>query len=226
MRTLSFPVDTKYAKSVNENHQELRRLRVSSGLTALLWIAGGAAAAVFGSGGWYVLAAVLIVLGVGSIATAFILPLKVGTLKQQYARSELVGAVLADKRRHGVTLLGLVNVSKGGDSDPIYALVTRTATAVTGHPTIVGAKIPCVAVLQDRSSRRKGPNWQTASLMPLAWGTKDKSVIAQGTSDVPGYEWDLLSRSIPRTEYVDRQKERMLLLAKSELPGPLREQAP
>ncbi|MDN5759594.1 MAG: DUF3239 domain-containing protein, partial [Tomitella sp.] len=190
---------------------------------ALLWVAGGVAAAVLGSGGWYILAAAFIAMGVGSIVIAYLLPRKVGSIPNQYARNPLVGAVLAEKRRHGVTLLGLVNVSRRGDEEPAYALVTRTATAVTGHPSVIGAKIPCVAVLQDRSSRRKGDTWQNASLMPLSWGTKDKSVIAEGASDIPGYEWDLLARSIPRTAEVDKQSSQMLLLADRDLPKALRE---
>ncbi len=223
VRQLPFPVDVKYARSVNENYQELRRLRISSILVALLWIAGGVAAAIFGSGGWYILAAALVVMGVGSIVMAYLLPRKVGSIKQQYERSQLVGAVLAEKRRHGVTLLGLVNVSRTGDVDPVYALVTRTATAVTGHPMVVGAKIPCVAVLQDRSSRYRGASWQTASLMPLSWGTKDKSVIGQGQSLIAGYEWDLLQRSIARAAEVDKSPNQMILLSNRDLPDALRD---
>lgn len=222
MRQLSFPVDVKYAKGVNENYQELRRLRISSILVALLWVAGGVVAAVLGSGGWYILAVVLIAMGVGSIIMAFLLPRKVGSIKHQYEHSQLVGALLADKRRHGVTLLGLVNASRTGDEDPVYALVTRNATAVTGHPAVVGAKIPCVAVLQDRTRRRSGAAWETASLMPLSWATTDKSVIGQAQSMIEGYEWDLLQRSLGRTAEVDKQPNQMILLSKRDLPEALR----
>ncbi len=222
MRQLPFTVDVQHAKSVNENYQELRRLRVSSIVVALLWIAGGVVAAVLGSGAWYVLAAALIVMGVGSVVLAFLLPRKVGSIPEQYAHSQLVGAVLAQKRRHGITLLGLVNVSRTGDEHPAYALVTRTASAVTGHPSVVGAKIPCVAVLQDRSRRRRTATWETASLMPLSWGTKDKSVIGEGQSLIAGYEWDLLKKNIDRTDEVDAQRDGILLLADRDLPQALR----
>ena len=222
MRNLSFPLDLKYAKSNNENYAELRRLRISALIVAVGLLAGGIALFLLGSGVLDLIGIALVIISVATAALWFILPRKVGSIEHQYASSPLVGSLLADKRQHGVTLLGLVNVSRDPDANPRYALVTRTAPPIIGHPSVVGAKIPCAAVLADRTSTPQGDTWDTASLMPISWGTKDKSVIARASGEIQNYEWDLLKRSLPRAEEVRATKNQLVLLATEELPHALR----
>lgn len=222
MRNLSFPLDLKYAKSNNENYSELLRLRVSALIASAALLAGGIALFLLGGGVLDIVGIALVAIALATVSLWFILPRKVGTIESQYAASPLVGAVLAAKRKHGITLLGLVNVSREPDTHPRYALVTRTATAVSGHPSVVGAKIPCAAVLADRTSKPQGETWDTASLMPIAWGTRDKAVIARATGEIQNHEWDLLKRSLPRLEEVRVTRNQLVLLATEELPHALR----
>lgn len=222
MRNLSFPLDLSFAKSNNENYTELRRLRVSALIVSVAFLAGGIALFLLGSGLMDIVGIALVLIGLATVSLWFILPRKVGSIEHQYASSPLVGAMLAEQRKHGVTILGLVNVSRDPDNKPRYALVTRTAQPIIGHPSVVGAKIPCAAVLADRTSKPQGETWQTASLMPIAWGTKDKSVIARATGEVTVAEWDLIKRSLPRMDEVRATRDQMVLLATAELPHVLR----
>ncbi len=222
MRNLSFPLDLKHAQSNNENYAELRRLRVSALMVSVALLAGGIAFFLLGSGLLYLIGIALVAISFGTASMWFILPRKVGSMAHQYASSPLVGALLAAKRQHGITLLGLVNVSRDPDNHPRYALVTRTCQSIMGHPSVVGAKIPCAAVLADRTTKPQGDTWDTASLMPISWGTKDKSVIARATGEIEGYEWDLLKRSLPRVEDIRTTPNQMVLLATDELPHALR----
>lgn len=222
MRNLSFPLDLKHAKSNNENYAELRRLRVSAMIVSVLLFAGGVALFLLAGGVWDIVGVALIVIGLATASLWFILPRKVGSIESQYASAPLVGAILAAKRQHGVTLLGLVNVSREPEKNPRYALVTRTCPPIVGHPSVVGAKIPCAAVLADRTTKPTGDTWDSASLMPISWGTKDKSVIARATGEIDGLEWDLLKRSLPRVEEIRTTENQMVLLATAELPHILR----
>lgn len=222
MRNLSFPLDLKHAKSSNENYTELRRLRVSALIVAVALLAGGIALFTLGSGVLTMIGVALVLIAVATASLWFILPRKVGSIAHQYASGPLVGAMLADKRKHGVTILGLVNVSREPDTKPRYALVTRTSQPILGHPSVVGAKIPCAAVLADRTSKPQGDTWQTASLMPISWGTKDKAVIARATSEITVAEWDLIKRSLPRVDEIRVTRDQMVLLATEELPHILR----
>ena len=222
MRNLSFPLDLSYAKSNNENYAELRRLRVSTLIVSVALLAGGIALFLLGSGLLDIVGIALVVISLGTASLWFILPRKVGSIEHQYATSPLVGSILAAKRQHGVTLLGLVNVSRDPDQNPRYALVTRTSPPIVGHPSVVGAKIPCAAVLADRTTKPQGDTWDTASLMPISWATKDKSVIARATGEIESAEWDLLKRSLPRVEEVRTTRNQLVLLATEELPHVLR----
>src|SRR5690625_2759010 len=125
VRTLSFDVDVSHARKVNENYAELRRLRISSLIVGAAVAIGGILMVVFSSGAWMALGALLILLGMAAGSMYLYLPRKVGTIEDQYLDSELVGAVVASTRRTGYTLVGLVNVSRKPDAEPIYAIVAR-----------------------------------------------------------------------------------------------------
>ncbi|MDG3011728.1 DUF3239 domain-containing protein [Rhodococcus sp. D2-41] len=222
MRNLSFPLDLNHAKSVNENHTEVRRLRISALIVAALLIAGAVLSFVFGSTWVVVLGVILAVFAVGAIFLSFWLPRQVGTLASLYAKGELVPAVIAEKRPRGVTLLALVNVSKHPDTDPRYALVTRSVSNLPGHNWAVGAKIPSAAVLGDRTSRGPQDVWQLAGPMPIAWGTRDRAVIARGIAEIPAWEWAFLARNTKRFKEVDAAPARLLALQARELPTEMR----
>ncbi len=222
MRTLSFDVDVSHARKVNENYAELRRLRISSLIVGAAVAIGGILMVVFSSGGWMALGALLILLGMAAGSMYLYLPRKVGTIEDQYLDSELVGAVVASTRRTGYTLVGLVNVSRKPDAEPIYAIVARGVSLTAGKAPAVGAKVPCAAVLADRNSRPEEPHWQSASLMPISWGTTDAKVIARATSMITGPEWDLIGRFRDQADEIRTSREQMRILARQELPHALR----
>lgn len=222
MRTLSFDVDVSHARKVNENYAELRRLRLSSLIVGAVVAVGGILMVVFSSGGWMVLGALLVLLGMAAGSMYLYLPRKVGTIEDQYLDSELVGAVVASTRKTGYTLVGLANISRTPDTEPIYAIVARAVPVTVGRTPAVGAKIPCVAVLADRNSRPEEPHWQSASLMPISWGTTDDKVIARAMSMITGPEWDLIGRFRDQADEIRTSRAQMRVLARQELPRALR----
>ena len=54
--------------------------------------------------------------------------------------------------------------------------------------------------------------------MPIAWGTTDRTVIADARRTIPTTEWDILARLRPRLEEVRKQRNDVLLLNEEDLP--------
>jgi hypothetical protein len=211
VRSFEFPVDHSHANSVNETVGDVRRLRVSAIVTAML-LAGLAAWLIYLAHPWsYIVGVVVALLAVTSLWVAFWAPKKVGSVEKLYAEGPLVPAVVAVARPRGATLLALVDVAKPSADRPHYALVTRNIRALPGHSlTNVGERVPSIAVLADRSNKSTADTWQMVSPMPIAWGTKDQKVIRRAADSISGAEWKLLAKSIPLAEQVPRAENQQI----------------
>lgn len=222
MRRFEFSVDLPHAKSVNQTLADVRHLRWSAILTALVCAAGAVGLIVLGRPWSYIVGAVLAVAAVTSVWVALWAPRKVGTIEELYHNSPLVPALIAAKRARGYTLLALVDIAKPETSTRHYALVTRNVPVISGHGTRIEERVPCVAVLSDRTTRNTSGMWQMVGPMPVAWGTRDGSVIAEATSRIPEAEWNLLRDKLKLVDEVDATDERRLELDASDIPPELR----
>lgn len=222
MRLFEFPVDLSHAKSVNQTLADVRHLRWSSIIVALVCAAGAVGLIVLGQPWAYIVGAVLAVAAVTSAWVAMWAPRKVGTIEELYHNSPLVPALVAAKRARGYTLLALVDIAKPETSARHYALVTRNVSVIPGHRTAIGEQVPCVAVLSDRTSRNTSGMWQMVGPMPIAWGTRDKGVLAQAAATISGAEWKLLKDKLKLVHEVDATDERRLELDAKDIPAELR----
>lgn len=220
VRTLKFLVDVAHASRVNETLGDLKRLRVAAAIFAVVLAAAAVALAFTGTVWLIVLAMVLVAGAVGSAYLVLWIPRKFGDLQSMYDTNPLVPAVVTAVRPRGMTILALANLAKG--EPPQYALVTRRVMMLPGHERLVGERVPCVAVLADRTSGSKSDRWQVVRPMPIAWGAREESVLREGIDKIPYPEWNLLSESIGRSEAVERTREGYVLLRAEELPPTLR----
>ncbi|GAA4489373.1 DUF3239 domain-containing protein [Rhodococcus olei] len=211
MRHFEFPVDKTHARSVNETVGDVRRLRWSALITALLFVALAVWLIVLAHPWSYILGAVALVVAAASVWVSFWAPRKVGSVEDLYANGELVPAIVAVSRPRGATLLSLVNTAKPGAERPHYALVTRTVRSLPGHSlTNVGERVPSISVMSDRTTGSTADTWQMVSPMPIAWGTRDPKVIRRAIEQIPNAEWKLLTKSIPLAEDVPRAKDQQI----------------
>ncbi|MFZ2526471.1 MAG: DUF3239 domain-containing protein [Rhodococcus sp. (in: high G+C Gram-positive bacteria)] len=222
MRRFEFPVDLPHAKSVNQTLAEVRSLRLSGIVVALLCAGGAAWLLTLGKPWGYIVGAVLVIAAVTSAWVALWAPRKVGSVQDLYHESPLVPAVVSEVRPRGVTLLALVDIAKPGTTDRRYALVTRNVQEVPGHQKRVGEQVPCAAVLSDRTTRNTTGSWQMVSPMPIAWGTKDAAVLREAAAAIADAEWTLLKSKVKLSEKVGATDDHRLMLDPGDLPGDLR----
>ncbi|MDJ0398739.1 DUF3239 domain-containing protein [Rhodococcus rhodochrous] len=222
MRRFDFPVDLPHAKAVNQTLADVRRLRWSAIFVGVVCIAGAVGLFLLGDAWAYIVAAVLAVAAATSVWVALWAPRKVGTIEQLYRDSPLVPAVVAAERARGLTLLALVDIAKPETSGRHFALVTRNVEAMPGHRIAIGERVPCAAVLSDRTTRNDSGVWQMVGPMPIAWGTRDQKVIADAVAQIPEVEWRVLKDKLKMVDQVDATDERRLELASKELPPELR----
>ncbi|WP_430331092.1 DUF3239 domain-containing protein [Rhodococcus sp. ACT016] len=221
MRPFEFPVDKPHAKAVNETLSDIRRLQWSAVLMAVL-LGAGAAGLFYLAQPWsYILGVVLALCALMSLFMVVWTPRKVGSIEDLYAKGNLVPAVVAEVHPRGYTLLALLDIAKPHASKPHYALATRTVRALPGKEYAVGAKIPSVSVLGDRTSRDDGETWQMVSVMPIAWGTRDSKVLTQATAKIGDVEWGLLRKNLSMAEKVRTSDKQYVLLDPAELPDEL-----
>ncbi|WP_280453267.1 DUF3239 domain-containing protein [Nocardia cyriacigeorgica] len=136
-----------------------------------------------------------------------------------YAEGELVPAVVSHTYPSGMVLLALVNV--GWPDETRYALVVRKVRALPGHEAKAGERVPAIAVRGDRASRTVGELRQAVDAMPIAWGTRDGSVIERARAAISEVEWRLLSDNLALADKVRRSSAKRLLLDPQQLPGDL-----
>lgn len=222
MRRFEFPVDLSHASSVNQTLGEVRSLRRSAVFVAVLCAAAAVWLFILGRPWAYIVGTVLIVMTLTSVWVALWVPRKVGTIEELYRDSPLVPAVVAVTRPRGMTLMALADIAKPGSGAPHYALVTRDVMAVPGHRSRVGERVPCVAVMSDRTTKNSTGVWQMVSPMPIAWGTRDAKVIADAIAAIGESEWKLLKDKVALAEKISTTTDRRLDLEARELPPELR----
>lgn len=222
MRRFEFPVDLPHAKAVNQTLADVRRLRWSAVVVGLLCAAGTAGLVLLGQTWSYIVAAVLAVAALTSLWVALWAPRKVGTIEQLYHDSPLVPAIVAATRARGLTLLALVDIAKPDTQGRHFALVTRKMEAIPGHRAVIGERVPCVAVLSDRTTRNDSGMWQMVGPMPIAWGTRDRKVIADAAAQIPEAEWRVLKEQVKKVDEIDATTDRRLELDSKDLPPELR----
>ncbi|MGW3481077.1 DUF3239 domain-containing protein [Rhodococcus indonesiensis] len=222
MRRFDFPVDLPHAKAVNQTVAEVRRLRVSAIVLAVLFAAAAVWLILIGRAWSFVVAAVVVVAALTAAWVAVWAPRKVGAIQDLYRDSPLVPAVVSELRPRGMTLLALVDIAKPETGGHRYALVARDVTAVPGHRVRVGERVPSVAVLSDRTTRNTSGVWQMVSPMPIAWGTRDASVLREAAAAIDETEWKVLEGKLSRSDEVAASEERRLVLDPKDLPADLR----
>ena len=222
MRRFDFPVDVAHAKSVNETFTELRRLRISAALTAVVLLALGVWFFWIATPWSYILGAVLCIAAATSLWVMVWAPKKMGSIESLYAAGDLVPAVVAETMPSGAVLLALIDIAKPGVDEPHYVLTTRVVSALPGHSLERGTKVPAVSVLADRGRNTGGRTWQLVSAMPIAWGTTDRQVLARATDEITEGEWALLHANVGLSEKVRKARNQQLLIDPADLPDELR----
>lgn len=200
---------------------DVRRLRASAIVTAVVLVAIGVWFFWLAHPWSYILGAVLLITAATSLWVTVWAPRKVGTVEDLYAKGSLVPAIVAETRARGVTLLALIDIAKPDAAGPHYALVTRSIRSLPGHELVEGELVPSISVLADRNKNTIGDTWQMVSPMPIAWGTTDAAVIERATSEISEAEWQLLVANIGLAEKVREADNQQLLVDPHDLPDDL-----
>lgn len=200
---------------------DVRRLRVSAIVTAVILIAAAAWFFWMAHPWSYILGAVFVMTAATSLWVTVWAPRKVGSVEDLYAKGSLVPAVVAETRARGVTLLALIDIAKPDAEGPHYALVTRSIRSLPGHELVEGELVPSISVLADRNKNTIGDTWQMVSPMPIAWGTTNRAVIERATAEISEGEWALLVANIGLSEKVREAENQQLLVDPHDLPDDL-----
>lgn len=208
-------VDSDHFSTHNENFAEMKRLRLSAAILGGLLLAAAAATVLISSqASWsYLVAAPVVLLAVGSIAMVWVIPAKMGSISDSYRSAPLVPALVMDVRPRGVTILALVNRAVDTSAKPQLALVARDMANLTGHKKVVGEKVPCVAVMNNRGSQKSIDRWQFISPMPIAWASKKRSAIDEAKGQIPDDAWRLLAQHKSSYDEVMRQADKSLAIS-------------
>ena len=97
------------------------------------------------------------------------------------------------------------------------ALVARDVHDIPGLRKVIGQKVPCVAVTGSEKLGGGHDYWDLATPMPIAWGTTDRTVIAEARRTIPTIEWDTLGKLRTRLKEVREQRNDVLLLEEKDL---------
>lgn len=204
-RLAEIPVDDAWVRKYNENRAEVRRLQWSAAILGLVVLAAALALMIvqhFQSWTWFIGGA-LGLFALGCAAMIVYIPRKMGSFSHTYATSELVPAIVAEVRPRGFTLLALVDRAVDRSQGRRPALVTRGCEKLPGHTIREGERVPCVAVVGNRSTRSRDNTYAFLSPMPVAWATPDASVVRRCAESIPDREWELLRRERGRVREVE-----------------------
>ncbi|MFQ6397821.1 DUF3239 domain-containing protein [Nocardia sp. KC 131] len=220
MRRFEFVVDRGHAHAVNEVFADLRRLRVMA-IAAAIIAATATAYLIWLNHPWAYLLAVAFALGAVTALWVGLWAPRGSTIDKLYADGELVPAVISEMHPSGAVLLALVDVSKPEATDPHYALVIRKVRDLPGHEKRVGERVPSVAVRTERAPRQVGERWQSVNAMPIAWGTRDDTIIERARATISEAEWRLLTDNLGLADKLRRTSAKRLLLDPHQLPDDL-----
>lgn len=199
-RLADVPVDDAWVRKNNESLAEVRRLQWSAGLLGVIVLAAGIAVLVLsGMEPWAWIVAVMAgAFALGCLAMIGYIPRKMGSMQRTYAESELIPAIIAEVRPRGVTLLALADRTVDRTAGKLPALVSRACGEIAGHESRVGERVPCIAVVGNRSARGGDNLYQFISPMPVAWATPDKAVLRRLIAQIPAAEWETLRQNLGR----------------------------
>jgi hypothetical protein len=203
-RLADIPVDDAWVRKHNESLAEVRRLQWSAGILGVIVLAAGIGVLLFsGMAAWgWIVAAMAGVFALGSLAMIWYIPRKMGSMARTYATSELIPAIIAEVRPRGVTLLALADRAVDRSAGGLPALAARSCENIPGHETRVGERVPCVAVVGNRSARGRDNMYQFISPMPVAWATSDTAVLRRLVKEIPAGEWETLRQNLDRVDEV------------------------
>lgn len=213
-RLTDIPVDDAWVRKHNESLFEVRRLQWSAAILGVVVLAAGVAAVVLsGMASWgWIVGSMAALFALGSLAMIFYIPRKMGSMKGHYSTSELVPAIVAEVRPRGLTLLALVDRAVDRRAGSMPTLVIRHCEKLEGHDVKVGERVPCVAVVGNRSARNRDNSYYFVSPMPIAWATPDKAVLRRVEKEIPAGEWETLRQNADRVKDVSAEATGMLPL--------------
>lgn len=224
MRRFEFAVDRDHTDAVNETLAAARRRRLTAALATLVLGAGAALLVLLDRPWGYILAVVFALAAATGLWVALMSPRGAVDIERRYAEGELVPAIVAEVHQHGATLLALVDLAKSEASGARYAFVIRKVHALPGHRTTPGERVPAVGVPVERASLVSTDLWQTVDPMPIAWATRDATVIRRAEACIGEVEWTLLADNVGLTGKVRAATAGRLLLDPHQLPKELRSQ--
>lgn len=213
-RLTDFPVDDAWVRKNNESLAEVRRLQWSAGILGVVVLAAGIGMLLYSdlaAWGW-IIAALAGVFAIGCLAMIGYIPRKMGSMAHTYATSELVPAIVAEVRPRGLTLLALVDRAVDRSAGTLPALAVRSCEKIPGHDVRVGERVPCVAVVGNRSARGGDNLYQFISPMPVAWATPDAAVLRRLVREIPPGEWETLRQNLDRVGEVSASPTNLLPL--------------
>ena len=76
----------------------------------------------------------------------------------------------------------------------------------------MGERVPCVAVVGNRSARGGDNLYQFISPMPVAWATSDKAVLRRLEKEIPSGEWERVRQNLDRVDEVSATPTSLLPL--------------
>ena len=216
MTNFRFNVEEGYARKHNEFFRDAKRAQISAALLALILVI--IIGVVFAIKGVVLISiAAAIILGVFallSLALIPVLPKKMGTPQEYYDAYHLVPAVIAEVNARDIFLLAYVDAAAEPEARGTQpALAGRVVTSVPGVRREVGARVPSMAMLGNRSFRSQH-TYEEISPMPVAWGTSDQEVWRKAEQAIPERDWKKIEKGIDRLAEVKRTKRNLLLLDK------------
>lgn len=221
MRRFEFPVDRGHARAVNETLADIRRRLRFAAMSTILFSAAAALLIIANLPWAYILAVVFALAAVTALWITAWTAWRSAGIDKLYRDGELVPTVVAGINP-GITLLALVDLAAPDRHDPRYALVTRSIRSLPGHSLTPGERVPAVTVSTDWVSRDSGELRQTLTAMPIAWATRDPSVIDAARAEISDAEWALLTDHLELAAKVPITKTKRLLLDPHQLPKELR----
>lgn len=210
MTTFNFPVDAPFTRKHNEFFRDARRFQWSAGLMGAVLVAAAVVLFLVVESPWGLIVGIAAaIMALISFIMIPVFPRQLGSPQQYYDSYALVPTVIARVNPRDVVLMALVDTAATEKATSRPALALRTVTSVPGIERRVGERVPSMAVTGMRSMGHQD-HWEQVSPMPVAWGTRDRSVVAEAEKAVPESEWARLEELVDRLE--DVQKTRHLLL--------------
>lgn len=211
--TFHFPIDSEHTKTNNEYYRDTRRLQIASGIFAALLIIGGILVLALSSRTviMLVLGIGLILIGLLYVAVTFSVRKQIKPPQELYDSSPLVPAMIAKVDERTMVLMALVDTRKDASvGEPQPALALRTVTTISGVPRRVGARVPAIAV--GGTHKSKTNSYDEVTPVPIAWSTRESTVIRRAENEIPDSQWALLRKSLDRVSEVQKTSRDLLAL--------------